>query len=422
MFENILFQSASDLLARDIGSGGLPPSILLAGPAASGKLSTALEIARVLSCRSSGTKGLWDCTCPSCLQHKVLVSQGMLLAGPGDRTLEIRAAKATLLSQNAKNSSHLEAARHLYLRAVRKLTLRFSPILWEGDDKVSKTAPLLQSINESLEPLTPGRTIPAPDDLQKILDSVEKDAEKLESSFLYDSIPVFQIRNISSWAHLKSGEGKKVMVLENADRMADSARNALLKILEEPPEDLIFILTTQRRSAMLPTILSRVRTYNFFERSREQQDKVISRIFHYTPGFAHSKKPENVGGFLQSYLDIKPEQVMAAAASYFAGIAQGYFPDAASVMASCGSFRPRVLFTIFLRGIIKAQEPLLASAEGTVCSGRILEQLRVASDNVSIFNQGPQAALEQLARNLMQIDHDTGGGFRRLAGGEQQLS
>ncbi|MBQ3800995.1 MAG: DNA polymerase III, partial [Treponema sp.] len=169
MFENILFQSASDLLARDIGSGGLPPSILLAGPAASGKLSTALEIARVLSCRSSGTKGLWDCTCPSCLQHKVLVSQGMLLAGPGDRTLEIRAAKATLLSQNAKNSSHLEAARHLYLRAVRKLTLRFSPILWEGDDKVSKTAPLLQSINESLEPLTPGRTIPAPDDLQKIL-------------------------------------------------------------------------------------------------------------------------------------------------------------------------------------------------------------------------------------------------------------
>ncbi|MBP5158441.1 MAG: DNA polymerase III [Treponema sp.] len=417
MFENILFQSASSLLARDIENGGLPPSILFAGPAASGKLSAALETARVLSCRASGIKGLWNCGCPSCAQHKVLVSQNLLLAGPGDRTLEIRAAKATLLSQNAMNSSHLEAARHLYLRAVRKLTLRFSPILWEGDDKAGKFAPLLQSINESLECLTPGRTVPSPDDLQKILDAVEKDAEKLESSFLYDSIPVFQIRNISSWAHLKGGEGKKVMVLENSDSMADSARNALLKILEEPPEDLLFILTTKRRSAMLPTILSRVRTYNFFERSREQQETVISRIFHYDSSRARSAKPEGVNDFLLAYLDIKPEQVMAAAATYFGEITQGRFPDVAAIIATCGSFRPRALFTIFLRGILKAQEGFLASAEGVVCSQRILEQLRLSADNVSIFNQGPQAALEQLARNLMQIDHEMGGSFRRLAPG-----
>ncbi|MCR5621263.1 MAG: DNA polymerase III, partial [Treponema sp.] len=86
MFENILFQSASSLLARDIENGGLPPSILFAGPAASGKLSAALETARVLSCRASGIKGLWNCGCPSCAQHKVLVSQNLLLAGPGDRT------------------------------------------------------------------------------------------------------------------------------------------------------------------------------------------------------------------------------------------------------------------------------------------------------------------------------------------------
>ena len=413
MFENILFQSAAGLLARDIGNEGLPPSILFSGPASSGKLSAALETARVLSCRASGTKGLWSCDCPSCRQHKVLVSQNMLLAGPGDRTLEIRAAKATLLSQNAMNSSHLEAARCLYLRAVRKLTLRFSPILWEGDDKAGKFAPLLQSINESLECLTPGRTVPDPDELQKVLDSVEKDAEKLESSFLYDSIPVSQIRNISSWAHLKGGDGRKVMILENADSMADSARNALLKILEEPPADLLFILTTKRRSAMLPTILSRVRTYSFFERSREQQDTVISRIFHYNPPAANALKPEGVNDFLLSYLDIKPEHVTAVAGSYFAEIATGHFPDSAAVMASCGAFRPRVLFTVFLRGILKAQEPFLASAEGVECSRRILEQLRLSADNVSVFNQGPQAALDQLARNLMQIDHDSGGAFRR---------
>ncbi|MBQ9538358.1 MAG: DNA polymerase III [Treponema sp.] len=413
MFENILFQSAPDLLARDIGVGGLPPSILFSGPQASGKLSAALETARVLSCRAEGQKGLWNCSCPSCLQHKTLVNQNLLIAGPGDRTLEIRAAKATLLSENAMNSRHLEAARHLYLRAVRKLTLRFSPILWEGDDKAGKTAPLLQSINEALEPLTPGRTIPEPDELQKLLDGLEKDCEKLESSFLYDSVPVLHIRNFSYWAHLKGGEGKKVLVLENADRMADGARNALLKILEEPPEGVLFILTTQRKSAMLPTILSRVRIYSFFERTPEQQLKVIDRIFHYDPGLTHGKSYDNVSDFLQSYLDVKPELVMAAAASFFSELAQGHFPDTAAVLASCGSFRPRVLFSVFLRGIMKAQEGFLSSPEGAECSVRILEQLRQTYDNVSIFNQGAQAALEQLARNLMQIDHDFGGAFRR---------
>ncbi|MBP5464297.1 MAG: DNA polymerase III [Treponema sp.] len=414
MFDNILYQSASKLLESDIRGAGLPPSLLFAGPAASGKLSAALETARILSCRAQGERGRWKCDCPSCLQHKALVSQNTLVAGPGDRTLEIRAAKATLLAQNAMNSSHLEAARYLYLRAVRKLTLRFSPILWEGDDKVSKAAPLLLSINEALENLTPGRTVPDADELQKLLDAVEKDCEKLESSFLYDSIPVSQIRNFSSWAHLKGVEGKKVLILENADRMADSARNALLKILEEPPENVVFILTTQKRNAMLPTILSRVRTYMFFERSASQQEEVIRRIFHYDPSLTHAAMPEGLNAFLQSYLDIKPALVMAAAASYFAEIAQGHFPDIAAVLASCGAFRPRVLLTIFLQGIIQAQAHFLQSPEGAACSVKILEQLRAVSDNISIFNQSPQAALEQLARNLMQIDHESGGVLRRL--------
>ena len=36
-----------------------------------------------------------------------------------------------------------------------------------------------------------------------------------------------------------SEEGKKTIIIENADRMQTSVRNALLKILEEPPEDCV---------------------------------------------------------------------------------------------------------------------------------------------------------------------------------------
>ena len=56
-----------------------------------------------------------------------------------------------------------------------------------------------------------------------------------------------------------------------------------LKVLEEPPADVVFILTTSRRGAIMPTILSRVRTYAFIERPAAAQDEVIARVFHDKP-------------------------------------------------------------------------------------------------------------------------------------------
>ena len=91
MFENLLYQNAASLIGDDIAAGRLPQALLFAGPAMSGKLTAALETARVLSC-SGSPKGLWQCTCPSCLKHKSLVCPDLLLAGSRDCTLEIAAA------------------------------------------------------------------------------------------------------------------------------------------------------------------------------------------------------------------------------------------------------------------------------------------------------------------------------------------
>ena len=56
---------------------------------------------------------------------------------------------------------------------------------------------------------------------------------------------------------------RKVFVIGDAERLvpqtgADAAANALLKALEEPPADTVFVLTTAAPDALLPTILSRV--------------------------------------------------------------------------------------------------------------------------------------------------------------------
>src|SRR5206468_4132135 len=56
---------------------------------------------------------------------------------------------------------------------------------------------------------------------------------------------------------------RKVFLIGDAERLvpqtgAEAAANALLKALEEPPADTVFVLTTAAPASLLPTILSRV--------------------------------------------------------------------------------------------------------------------------------------------------------------------
>jgi DNA polymerase-3 subunit delta' len=77
-------------------------------------------------------------------------------------------------------------------------------------------------------------------------------------------IKIDQIRQIAREVALASYAGQhRVVVIENADSMTAQAANSLLKILEEPPERLIFILVSHAREKMLDTILSRCQLIQF---------------------------------------------------------------------------------------------------------------------------------------------------------------
>lgn len=71
------------------------------------------------------------------------------------------------------------------------------------------------------------------------------------------------VRDIKSDAFILPNEAaKKVYILKQADKMNIQAQNALLKILEEPPAYVRFILECDSRAAMLDTIMSRVTAFN----------------------------------------------------------------------------------------------------------------------------------------------------------------
>ncbi len=79
-----------------------------------------------------------------------------------------------------------------------------------------------------------------------------------------DRIKIPQIRKINANLTTKPNEAAMRMVLiEDAEKMNREAGNALLKILEEPPDKTFFILISENCSDMLPTILSRCRQIKF---------------------------------------------------------------------------------------------------------------------------------------------------------------
>ena len=71
--------------------------------------------------------------------------------------------------------------------------------------------------------------------------------------------PVEQVREIRGQAYVAPNEGAcKIYVIDKAHTMNQAAQNALLKLIEEPPPFVCFILLCENRSQMLETILSRV--------------------------------------------------------------------------------------------------------------------------------------------------------------------
>jgi len=89
-------------------------------------------------------------------------------------------------------------------------------------------------------------------------------------------LAVDAIRQITPFLGTTAGEGGwRVVIVDPADDMNPSAANAILKNLEEPPRQTLFLLIAKSRGALLPTILSRCRTLNLLPLSAEETQAVV---------------------------------------------------------------------------------------------------------------------------------------------------
>lgn len=74
-----------------------------------------------------------------------------------------------------------------------------------------------------------------------------------------------EIRNLKEAIRFAPSQknGYKIYIIDEAHMLTKDASNALLKTLEEPPSNTIFILATTDAHKMIPTILSRVQKFDF---------------------------------------------------------------------------------------------------------------------------------------------------------------
>jgi DNA polymerase-3 subunit delta' len=90
-----------------------------------------------------------------------------------------------------------------------------------------------------------------------IITDLENSAHTTESGTRI-KISINDIKEIERSASLFPYEGiYKVFIIKGAENMSREAANSLLKILEEPPQKVVFILTTADESLLLPTVISR---------------------------------------------------------------------------------------------------------------------------------------------------------------------
>jgi DNA polymerase-3 subunit gamma/tau len=249
---------------------------------------------------------------------------------------------------------------------------------------------------------------------------------------------VDQIRRAAWWSRLAPLGKRKLLVIENADRMRDEARNSLLKLLEEPPKTVTIVLTTAHHEALLPTVLSRLRPYRFIARDGAAEMEVIRKIFRDSRTPARSD-----GGLLRRYLDSflpdSGEALHPLAALFAASVAMGAAAElrrfgappeealirlgahcapiaeeaglgrpledarslAAKVLEGADKFEIRSRFSRFLQSLLALVGESLGAAPETIAYRDLWAAAAREADTAALtYNLSPAMVLERLIAEL----------------------
>ncbi len=103
-----------------------------------------------------------------------------------------------------------------------------------------------------------------------------------------EDIKIESIRQLQNDIALRPYEArKKVFIIDNAHRLTKEASHALLKTLEEPPEDSLIILVSEKPSLLFKTVISRCKIIRFYPLGRRETEESLKSNYGLSNEAAH---------------------------------------------------------------------------------------------------------------------------------------
>lgn len=200
---------AKEALRNLIDSGKIPHAFLFSGAPGIGKFRLARALSQYIHCKNH-VNGDSCGVCPSCVQHQKLNNPDLHFVYP------IPKKDGMLISKDAIEQWKTNLETNPYM----------SPAIWN-------------------EIINAGNSQPA--------------------IFVNESEAIISRASLSAYQ-----ENFKIFLIWQPEKMRPEAANKLLKIIEEPFEDTIFILVSNDDSRLLPTLLSRTRRFNLSPLSEQE--------------------------------------------------------------------------------------------------------------------------------------------------------
>jgi len=253
--------------------GSLGQANLFCGPEYSLRMTTALELARVLSCTEQGKEG---CQCPSCKAFSNLSMDNVVIISQRDHKSIIE----TSISLFEKNRTAF--SRWFMTRNIRICLLSYHGALLSTATQAQSGA---YSAASAVDDLLISLSQEKPDIDEKTSRKYAQDLRNAMKALYANekrdtSLSIAQSRAIDEWSRGTTvGGAKRFIIIENVEDANVGSRNSLLKILEEPPEDVYFTLVSSHPARIMQTILSRVRRFTFEPLSKEKVNQLLQNCF-----------------------------------------------------------------------------------------------------------------------------------------------
>ena len=189
--------------------------------------------------------------------------------------------KLSFLSSFASNRLHqcwllagdmgIGKASFAWLIAKFLLTTKYQP----ADLKIDLNE---SNINSILEPQS-GNT------LNRIISGSEQRVYIVRRGYnekrktFFKNISIEDVRKLQSYCSLSIADGgKRIIIIDTADDLNKSSSNALLKLLEEPPKNTIFLLISHQPNLLVPTLKSRCQKLSFSNLDQTDLGAVMKAI------------------------------------------------------------------------------------------------------------------------------------------------